>query len=739
MSDLATDSRRYQGASSGFQELQKTFFDYAFEVNTNRSIPDVRDGLKTVQRRILYTLGKGKNPYDYVPKSVAAVGMVTPIHPHSDDAVYDSIASMTVSKGLWDPAPLRGEGSFGVVSSSDKPSDARYTQVGLSKWAHDWLDDIEFAEMKPTEDETGLEPAYLPAKYPALLIPGHSGMGVGVSTRIPPFNFWDILKLTEQFVRTGDFDGQVIYPDFPTGGSMYANKREAIKMMVSGRGSYTTRATYTMDAKTNTITVTEVPYGTTVQKMKADIEAMKWGRNVDPEAKKAEDRYPAIRSVQLNQGYGQEGIKIFCTRGADLDQVEVDLFKARVFQRSETSDMTWFDGSAIRSEGVYSIIRSWYQARESILKKKFEGYLASIKTEKGRLEFFIQLVADSSHRDTYIDKVLNQSKTAATEYLVELFPNITPDQCDWIYKRAVSSFRSDSAYQERFEKLTQEATLYEGYLRDIKSVVLEELKELRASHQGNHRRRTVLTNTDIKVTKTLAAEVAEPKINNGGFAKVFYRLTKDGMLTKLSIRPQDSPELILLEAAGTEVLTGFDAAGRIFRVFGEDLAIGSTVYLPEYLGTNGEADTEILHLQRLDGSKLTLLYSDGYVAYFDTAQLHTTRKYKVIRKGMQITDSLVSVVPGKPSKVVMAYDDEKGRTFIGVADLNAKAEPKVIGNRSKVLDLRGNLAQFTVTSDAQGNFSKATEALADEINFMDYGKVTHIAESKLSKWLPLFR
>lgn len=739
---MSISDKLYGGESSGFRILQDTYFQYAHEVNTNRSIPHVFDGLKTVQRRILFKFAQNiKKPGEEFHKSNECVGWVIPIHPHSEDAVYLAAVRMTKSKGWWDPAPLLGDGAFGVASSSKSPAASRYTSMGLSQWAKDWLEDIEYADMKATEDGNGLEPAFLPARYPTILVPGHEGLGVGISTDIPPFNFWDILDLTKTYVEHGNFQDKVIRPDFPTGGSIFVSEADAIKMMESGKGTYKSRAKFHTDKDAKVIVISEVPYGSTVQALEEAVKKMKWGKNWNTaKTRNLEDHYPDILSVQDNQGFGQEGLKIYCRKSADLGQVRADLFRAGVLQVQGTTNMVWYDGTSIQEAGVYSMIEAWLRSRQKIVRKKYTSLIESVNVELGRLEYFIRLISNVEWRDAYLDAVVNKNKHSANKYLESIFPEIEADQVDWIYERRASSFNKSNAYQTRYDNLHVELENYKAILGDIKGFILSDLKAVEAEHSGHHARRSVITTTDVQIRKGSDANLPPDRDNE---SMVYYHLASNGLVSKSVERPWMEGKVVCAKA--NAVLVGFDVHGRIVRLFGEDLATGSSMYLYKYLGTDVLPNHEIAYLVALDGKKYTFVYNDGYVSYFDTSKLATSRKFKVIQAGVpaEVLTNLIEIIPGKPEKVAWVFDNEEGKTFIGVADLDEIREPKNITSRVRAVDLDDHYAEYlTWTNDVgeyvEGNILKKNPdwSMGTELKV---GRLYELPDSLVKRWLGVLR
>ncbi|MFH1188991.1 MAG: DNA gyrase subunit A [bacterium] len=246
------------------QELREAYLDYAMSVIVGRALPDVRDGMKPVHRRILWAMwDSGLTHSAKFRKSATVVGEVLGrYHPHGDSAVYDSIARMTQDFSLRYPL-IEGQGNFGSIDG-DNPAAMRYTECRLSAIAEELLVDIEkqTVDFMPNYDSTRKEPQVLPAKIPGLLINGADGIAVGMATKIPPHNLSEVVDATVHLVHNPKATSEELMeyikgPDFPTGGVIY-NRKEIIEAYVSGRGKITTRGI--ADADEKRIIITEIPY-----------------------------------------------------------------------------------------------------------------------------------------------------------------------------------------------------------------------------------------------------------------------------------------------------------------------------------------------------------------------------------------------------------------------------------------------------------------------------------------------
>ena len=252
------------------REMRKSYLDYAMSVIIGRALPDIRDGLKPVHRRVLYTMHELKNDYNKpYKKSARVVGDVMgKYHPHGDSAIYDTIVRMAQDFSLRYPM-VDGQGNFGSVDG-DPPAAMRYTEVRMARMAHQMLADLDkqTVDIVPNYDESLTEPAVLPSRIPSLLVNGSAGIAVGMATNIPPHNLTEVITALKAVIDEPEITWQELLelvpgPDFPTGGTIYGTRgiHEAYR---SGRGIIRIRAQVEVekDRKTEqeTIVVNELPF-----------------------------------------------------------------------------------------------------------------------------------------------------------------------------------------------------------------------------------------------------------------------------------------------------------------------------------------------------------------------------------------------------------------------------------------------------------------------------------------------
>ena len=273
MSDLLPDNPLSGGRVESReldQEMRSSFLDYAMSVIVSRALPDVRDGLKPVHRRVLYAMHEdGLQPGRPYKKSAATVGTVmSRYHPHGDSAIYDTLVRMAQPFSLRYPL-VDGQGNFGSIDG-DPAAAMRYSEARLSRMATELLRDIDAdtVDFEPNYDESRRQPSVLPSRFPNLLVNGSAGIAVGMATNIPPHNLGEVIDGIVAMIDDPSIDVERLLrhikgPDFPTGGYIVGRSgiRDAYR---SGRGRIVMRARAHIEelrGGKSAIIVTELPYG----------------------------------------------------------------------------------------------------------------------------------------------------------------------------------------------------------------------------------------------------------------------------------------------------------------------------------------------------------------------------------------------------------------------------------------------------------------------------------------------
>lgn len=271
-------------------EMKKSYLDYAMSVIIGRALPDVRDGMKPVHRRVLYAMRDLKNDYNKAyKKSARIVGdVIGKYHPHGDTAVYDTIVRMAQDFSMRYTL-VDGQGNFGSIDG-DPPAAMRYTEVRMTRLSHQMMEDLdkETVDFIPNYDESLSEPSVLPARVPALIVNGSSGIAVGMATNIPPHNLTEVVDATCALIDDPDITWQALMeklpgPDFPTGGIIYGTKgiKEAYR---TGRGIIRVRGRIIVEKDRSgreTILVSEIPYQVNKAKLIIKIEELRKNKQIE--------------------------------------------------------------------------------------------------------------------------------------------------------------------------------------------------------------------------------------------------------------------------------------------------------------------------------------------------------------------------------------------------------------------------------------------------------------------------
>jgi DNA gyrase subunit A len=349
-------------------EMTTSFLDYAMSVIVSRAIPDLRDGLKPVHRRILYAMHETGNSHDKAyRKSARPVGDVMgKYHPHGDGAIYDALVRMAQDFSMSLPL-LDGQGNFGSMDG-DNPAAMRYTEVRMDRPAVSLLADIEkeTVDFQPNYDGKDLEPTVLPARFPNMLVNGAGGIAVGMATNIPPHNLGEVIDATLALIEDPDLSTEdlmqfVPAPDFPTGG-LIVGRQGARKTYTEGRGSVIVRArTHIEETRQGraTIVVDEIPY----QVNKASM--------VERIAEAARDkRIEGISHVQDESDRTGVRVVVDLKRDATPDVVLNQLYRFTPMQVSFGSNMLALDGGRPRTLTLREFLAAFVAFREEVVARR---------------------------------------------------------------------------------------------------------------------------------------------------------------------------------------------------------------------------------------------------------------------------------------------------------------------------------------------------------------------------------
>lgn len=603
----------FDSMSEGVPYLIDGYFDYSKEVIINRALPDERDGLKPVQRHVLWTLKIGKTKG--LQKSARLVGNTMAYHPHGDSAIYQALVLMTDKNGSFVFPVLKGQGDFGGFYKTDPPAAMRYTEVMLSDYAEEFFRSMNGVDLIPNYDATLTEPEVLPVSFPSVLVNSTSGIAVGFKSNIPSFNFNDVIDLAVEYLRDGVCT-TVIEPDFVSGGFYVKNNKELLKLMKTGLAKLKLRGRVGIEGKE--ITIFEFPFGKTLQGIKSQID----NKEID-----------GVRSTGDFDDNSGAGLWVDCKSKNRVDEVLYALYKETDLQCNFNADITVIrDGEPVRL-GVWDVIADWCEWQQGVLIRDFNIQLEACKEKMRESRAFIEVVSNIEYRDE-IRRLLDYEGTEVAEkFILDHYDNeiITPDLAAWVVRRGANNFRNGGKYRTQYEELKLRLKEIESNIENIKDVLIKQLLDLKSKYGHQFPRRTEVTNKDFEFTSVDEVEVKDTNICT-------YSL-KDGFLRKQRFASADNTSEFEFEASASDTLIAIDNRGRVLRVYCQDLPYSNGgdmgTYLPRYFGLDETDDYKIYWIGVLDGSTKMILYKDGNVGFLDTSEwLNVKRQVKVLEIGV---------------------------------------------------------------------------------------------------------
>ena len=577
--------------------MEDSFFRYSMSVIIDRALPDVRDGLKPVHRRILYTMGEqGLRPGGKFNKSARIAGDVMgKYHPHGDSAIYDSMVRLAQDWVMRYPL-VNGQGNFGSMDG-DPAAASRYTEARLGRAGNELLTDLdkETVDFRDNYDGSEQEPSVLPAKLPNLLLNGQIGIAVGMATSIPPHNLSELVDATIELIDNkeatiDDLLKHVKGPDFPTGAIVYGGTpmKQAYQ---TGRGSVTIRAVANIEESKkgrHSIVVTEMPYAVN----KATL--------IEKIAELVKDKkLTTISDLRDESARGKVRVVVELKKDAYPKKVLNQLYKMTALQTSFHFNMlALIDGIQPRILGLHEILSEFVKHRQSVVRRRTEFELRKAKERAHILEGY-KIALD--HIDEVI-KVIRASKTSeeAEGNLTERF-KLSAIQAKAILAmqlRRLTGLERE-AIENELRGLLELIAKLEAILADeeeILKIIKTELLEMREKY-GDERRSqlinhelgkfsdeelipeedsVILLTTENYIKRTLVSEYRRQ--NRGGKGK-------RGMTTK-------EEDIIdqLIPASTHDYLLFFTNKGRIFRLKAYEVPAAS-------LAAKGVAAVNLLQLQ----------------------------------------------------------------------------------------------------------------------------------------------
>ena len=717
-------------------EMREAYLDYAMSVITARALPDVRDGLKPVHRRILYTMHKmGLTSSARARKSAAVVGDVLgKYHPHGDTAVYDAMVKMAQDFSMRYPLVL-GQGNFGSIDG-DSAAAMRYTEAKMSKMSAELLNDIdkETVNWRPNYDGTQKEPEVLPAAVPNILLNGTLGIAVGMATNIPPHNLRELASAVDMLIEnpqatTEDLMQHVTGPDFPTGAISF-NKKDILHAYSTGRGGVVTRgiAEVVEDKKGNfQIVITAIPYRVN----KADLIV----RIADLVREK---KIEGIRGLR-DESTRDIRVVIELKQGAHPQKVLNYLYKHTSLEDTFHFNMVVLVDGIPQTMSLKGILQEFIKHRQDIVKRRTQF---DLDKAEAREHILLGLKKALDHIDEVI-KTIRASK------------DVEDAKANLIKKFKFSDLQAIAILEMRLQKLANlERKKVEDELKELQKLI-EELKSLLASAKkilGVVRSDLVATaekygdDRKTKIVKGAAGVISEEDmvadteqvlvLTSGGYVKRTnpdeYRKQKRGGVgvIDLDTKEEDFVTKFLTTSTHSDLLF-FSDLGKAYQLKMYDLPEGKR-------STKGKALVNFLQLsdtekvnsvlpmrktQKEGERALMLITKQGTAKKMDAVAFHDVRRSGLIAIRLDKGDELMSALLVEKGDDVMLVS-AKGQS-IRFKESDIRAMGRTAGG-VRGMKLAGG--DSIVSADVIKKSQKGVEVLVVSKN--GYGKTTPEDEYK---------
>ena len=685
------------------KEMQTSFLEYSMSVIVSRALPDVRDGLKPVHRRILYAMNEsGYTPNKPHMKSARTVGdVIGKYHPHGDSAVYDTMVRLAQPFSLRLPL-IDGHGNFGSIDG-DSAAAMRYTEARLDKPAMELLRDLdkETVDFQPNYDESLQEPTVLPSRFPNLLVNGSNGIAVGMATNIPPHNLGEAIDATCLMIdnpdcTTEDLLGAMPGPDFPTGG-LIMGKKGILDAYETGHGNLTIRAKCEIEEKKNgraSIMVKEIPYQVNRKRL-----LEKLGELV------RDKKLPEISNI--HDAADRKGIDIIIDLKSNaIPQVVLNkLFKHTQLQVGFGCNMLALVNGTPRVLSLKEILFYYIEHQKDVVTRRTRYELAKAEEREHILEGYI-IALDNIDEVIHIIRSSETDKEAAAR-LTERF-GLSEKQTNAILEMRLRRLTGleRTKIEEELAELREKIAYYKQILADenlLKQVIKEELQEIKKKYNTPRRTRLTGEAKDIEVEDLIAEENMVVTMTKAGYIKRLpvstYRQQKRGGKGMQGVNLKDADFVEHLFVASTHsYMLFFSTKGKVYRL---------KVYeIPEAgRHARGTAIVNLLPLEKGESISAVIATKDfpaeeflmfataqGNVKKTSMDQYDRTRRDGLIAINLKDGDELISVKRvAKGEKVIMVssagkailWDESEaramGRGTMGVRGMNVPADAHVLG------------------------------------------------------------
>jgi DNA gyrase subunit A len=554
------------------EEMENSFLEYAMSVIVSRALPDARDGLKPVHRRILYGMfDAGLRPDRAHVKCAKVVGDVMgKYHPHGDQAIYDALARMVQDFSLRHPL-VDGHGSFGSPDPESQPAAMRYTECRLAPIALELLDGIDeqTVDFAPSYDGKDEEPIVLPARFPNLLVNGSQGIAVGMATNIPPHNLGEVIDATVHLVQNPDATNEDVMrfvkgPDFPTGAQILG-RRGIEDAYRTGRGSIKMRAVAEIEEHKNgpRIVVTEIPYQTSVEGIERKIAELVTGREIE-----------GIRAIRNESAKGKTRLVIELRRDANSLVVLNNLYKSTPLQTSFGVNMLALVDGVPRTLDLRSALSAYIDHQIEVVTRRSEYRL---QKARDRLHIVEGLLKALDAIDAIIQLIRgSESAAAAKDALMAApfeFSEVQAQHILDMQLRRLAQLEQQNLRDEQEELLARIAELEEILASDAKlrSVITDELGAIRAEFAQDRRTALSVDEGELDTLDFIEDEEVVVVLSARGFVKTvaadtFRTQGRGGRgVAGTKLRDEDYVEHLLTTTAHAYLLF-FTNRGRVYRL-----------------------------------------------------------------------------------------------------------------------------------------------------------------------------
>ena len=706
-------------------EMKNCYIDYAMSVIVARALPDVRDGLKPVHRRILYAMqeaGMGSNkPYK---KSARIVGEVLgKYHPHGDSSVYDAIVRMAQDFSMRYML-ADGHGNFGSVDG-DPAAAMRYTEVRMSKISELMLQDIDkdTVEFVPNYDESMKEPSVLPAKFPQLLVNGTSGIAVGMATNIPPHNMSEVIDGTLMLIDNPDATVDELMtvikgPDFPTAG-LILGKEGIRQAYTTGRGIIKMRANAHIETMSNgkpRIIVTELPYQVNKARLVEKIAQLVRDKQIE-----------GITDLRDESDRNGMRVVVDLRKDSNPNVILNQLYKHTQLQESFGVIMLALVDGKPQVLNLKQVLHYYIKHQEDVITRRTKYELAKAEARAHILE---GLTIALDHLDAVITTI-RESRTAdiAREALMSGF-KLSEKQAQAILDlrlQRLTGLERDKI-QEEYQEVLKAIEEYKAILADeqrILGIIKDELTAVKEKYGDERRTKLTIDTSEIDVEDLIAEEDVVITLTHNNYIKripldTYRRQNRGGKGIKgMGTKEEDFVENMLITTTHHTILF-FTTRGRVYNLKAYEIAEASrqakgTAIINLLQLEQGETITAIIQVKGFDPERFLFMATrKGIVKKTSLSEFSNIRKVGLIAINLDDDDDLIGVkftdgesylmLGTKGGKAIAFSEDDvraMGRTARGVKGISLGMGDEVVG-----MDiLTHNAEVLTVT---EGGYGKRT-------------------------------